>query len=524
MSQDPKREGENYRIVFLGVTDPSDANIQAFSEKLSRQFQIPTEKALRIIRSAPMVIKKNVPRAKAERYQQFFMSLGGQVRIERMDGGTEGQPVRVATSKVDGLETTAIGPQGTTEKSPDLVQPGSDSTAKAYDDAIASAYEEGFTPPTPGLTKSSGPPGFVCPQCGEAQQKAVECVKCGVIFEKYERLAEAAEPAEAEVYEENGEVEPIPRDMEVKIEHAGFWIRAGAYIIDNVLLIFAFLGLAIALFLIFGAFRNPSVIVVLQPLLILVSIVMPFAYSVYYLGKRGYTPGKGFLGLQVIRQDGTGMTYGDAAIRTFSYILSLIPMNLGFLWVAFDPNKEGWHDKIAKTQVIKAEEVPAWRKWVALLPVILVPVLGIVAAISVQVHMKYSSRADVIKAWSDMQTVKTHLEEHYYRYERYPSTGEFQSFLVSSLGRIPSDPFNNQRPYRYQSDGYTFTLWSIGPDRQDNHAMIRYEPSNSRGFAHKGDIILTSDPEIDEGEELFETMPDGSDPGDEILSITPSRL
>jgi type II secretory pathway pseudopilin PulG len=158
------------------------------------------------------------------------------------------------------------------------------------------------------------------------------------------------------------------------------------------------------------------------------------------------------------------------------------------------------------------------------LPVILVPVMGIVAAISVPVYMKYTSRADVVRALNDMKTVKSHLEEHYYRYETYPLTGEFQSFLVSSLGRIPSDPFNNERPYRYQSDGSTFTLWSIGPDRQDNHAMIRHEPFRSRGFLQQGDIILTSDLEIDEGDELFGTMPEGSDPGGEILTITPSRL
>jgi len=190
------------------------------------------------------------------------------------------------------------------------------------------------------------------------------------------------------------------------------------------------------------------------------------------------------------------------------YIISALPLYLGFLWVGFDRNKQGWHDKISKTRVIKAEEVPSWRKWVVLVPAVLIPIVGIVAAIGIPVYMGYTSRAQVVKAVSEMETVKSHLEEHYYRHNRYPPTREFRLFLGNSLGRIPRDPFNHGRSYRYESDGSTFTLWSIGPDRVDNGAAIAYDPFLTRGPQQQGDIILYSD--------------EGAEQGGDLLGMTPS--
>ncbi len=527
MSQAQPNGSENYRIVFLGVTEGSDANIQAFSEKLSKQFQIPLEKALRITRNPPVVVKKSVSRTKAERYRQVFVKLGGQVRIEQIDSGTQSHPAATATGRVEGLETTAIETQSQVGEGPDPSVKGQnperdEAIAKAYDDAIAGAYEEGFTPPAQDQSNAPRVQGFQCPACGQEQQKGTECLRCGVIFEKHERLAETVRDRRLNPDEASSEAEPIPQDMEVKIEPAGFWIRLGAYIVDNVLITLLSIVLGVVFMLLFGVGRNPMALASLGPLFYLISLFLPFAYFIYYLGKRGYTPGKGFLGLQVIRQDGTGISYGDATIRTFSYILSSLPFNLGFLWIAFDRAKQGWHDKIAKTQVIRAEEVSAWRRWVVFIPVILIPILGIVAAIGMPIYLKYSSRVDVAKAVSEMQTVKSHLEGHYYRYERYPRTGEFRAFLMKNLGRVPQDPFNSGRPYRYESDGSTFMLWSIGPDREDNSAVIAYDPLVTPGFWQKGDIILYSDAETEDSGEMFEITPEGTVPSIELFGATPS--
>jgi uncharacterized RDD family membrane protein YckC len=44
---------------------------------------------------------------------------------------------------------------------------------------------------------------------------------------------------------------------------------------------------------------------------------------------------------------------GQLVGRYFAYFVSTIPMGLGLIWVAFDKRKQGWHDKLAGTVVIR---------------------------------------------------------------------------------------------------------------------------------------------------------------------------
>ena len=47
------------------------------------------------------------------------------------------------------------------------------------------------------------------------------------------------------------------------------------------------------------------------------------------------------------------MDWVTAVVRALACFLSLIVIGLGFLWIAFDPEKRGWHDKIAGTVVVR---------------------------------------------------------------------------------------------------------------------------------------------------------------------------
>lgn len=69
------------------------------------------------------------------------------------------------------------------------------------------------------------------------------------------------------------------------------------------------------------------------------------------------TPGKALLSLRVVDADtGKTLSVGQAAARYVCYILSMLPAGLGFIWVAFDRRKQGWHDKIAQTVVVRATD------------------------------------------------------------------------------------------------------------------------------------------------------------------------
>jgi uncharacterized RDD family membrane protein YckC len=124
-------------------------------------------------------------------------------------------------------------------------------------------------------------------------------------------------------------------------ETAGFPERLVAYIIDLIILVIPFIIISLLL---------PTV------LYIIVALVIGVGYFVYFWTSSGQTIGKMVMGLKVVSaESGELLDPGTAVLRYVGYIVSSIPIYLGFFWVLWDPNKEGWHDKIAKTRVIKVK-------------------------------------------------------------------------------------------------------------------------------------------------------------------------
>ena len=68
---------------------------------------------------------------------------------------------------------------------------------------------------------------------------------------------------------------------------------------------------------------------------------------------KGTTVGGIVLGLKVVRLDGQPVTLVVALVRALAAAFSAFVLFLGFLWVAWDPDKQGWHDKIAGTVVVR---------------------------------------------------------------------------------------------------------------------------------------------------------------------------
>ena len=87
---------------------------------------------------------------------------------------------------------------------------------------------------------------------------------------------------------------------------------------------------------------------------VLLSVSLSIGYAVFFTGYCGQTPGKMALRIKVIRTDGSQITYGRAALREVpGKFISGILLGIGYLMVAFDSQKQGLHDKIADTYVIK---------------------------------------------------------------------------------------------------------------------------------------------------------------------------
>ncbi|SRR6266851_317936 len=125
---------------------------------------------------------------------------------------------------------------------------------------------------------------------------------------------------------------------------AGFWIRVLAFIIDSIILY--------VVNLIVGVVLNPSTTGRSGIQTLLGIIYFTYFWSASSLWP-GQTVGDKLLNLRVIKTDGTDLTIVQAFIRYVGLVISFIVIFIGVIWVAFDPNKQGWHDKIAGTYVIK---------------------------------------------------------------------------------------------------------------------------------------------------------------------------
>jgi uncharacterized RDD family membrane protein YckC len=79
-------------------------------------------------------------------------------------------------------------------------------------------------------------------------------------------------------------------------------------------------------------------------------------YWYFWTRNNGQSPGKMAMNIRVVKVDGTPINDMDAFLRYIGYSLNSIIFCLGWIWALFDENHQGWHDKIAKTYVVKAEK------------------------------------------------------------------------------------------------------------------------------------------------------------------------
>lgn len=143
---------------------------------------------------------------------------------------------------------------------------------------------------------------------------------------------------------------------------AGFFSRLEAFVIDLVIL--SILQFVSSAFLrsIIEFFRFAKLVAYLRDLLeiptynlvtgAVITTLLGIAYFVFFWTLVGFTPGKALLGLKIMRRNGAKISFGRSILRFFAYWISAIPLFLGFLWILWDPKRQGWHDKIADTQVL----------------------------------------------------------------------------------------------------------------------------------------------------------------------------
>ena len=207
---------------------------------------------------------------------------------------------------------------------------------------------------------------ITCPHCGFSKQidaaqlpadiTKVNCPKCKQSFPLLERVEEATvaqeqppaerqpDPAQASVSTRT-EIDGLPK--------AGFWMRLVATFID-VFIVFILQFLFGTLLAVIGIANNSGSAGDMAILVQLFGFTLSCAYYVFFTGYCGQTPGKMVLRIKVIRCDGSSLSYGRVAFREIpAKFISGIIFGIGYLMVAFDEQKQGLHDRMADTYVIK---------------------------------------------------------------------------------------------------------------------------------------------------------------------------
>lgn len=134
-------------------------------------------------------------------------------------------------------------------------------------------------------------------------------------------------------------------------EYAGFWVRFAAVLIDFVVIAIV---IYVPLTLIYGSdyWLGEQIFYGFWDLVF--SYILPFVGTIWFWLRFFGTPGKMALRLRIVdARTGAKMSLGKAIGRYFAYIVSAIPLFLGYIWVGIDQRKQGFHDKLAGTVVIR---------------------------------------------------------------------------------------------------------------------------------------------------------------------------
>ena len=116
------------------------------------------------------------------------------------------------------------------------------------------------------------------------------------------------------------------------LPRAGFWLRMAALLIDLVIV-----GIVLNLLHHGGDFELLALAI----------------YGAVMWKLKRTTIGGVVCGIAVVRMDEREIDWATAIVRALACFLSLVVAGLGFVWIAFDENKQAWHDKIAGTVVVR---------------------------------------------------------------------------------------------------------------------------------------------------------------------------
>jgi hypothetical protein len=168
-------EEARYRITFLGPVRNDLAHVNTLAEGLKARFKLTDEAVTKMMRMAPVVIKKEATVAEAQRYKTALEAIGARVQVEPAE-------VTPNAESPGPVHQTAADPAAL-DREPRVI-PVKAKPAPAPRDAAPA--------------EQAGAQMVTCPQCGFGQSTTDECVKCGVIISKFMKYQGEVKPTDGE--------------------------------------------------------------------------------------------------------------------------------------------------------------------------------------------------------------------------------------------------------------------------------------------------------------------------------------
>jgi uncharacterized RDD family membrane protein YckC len=144
-----------------------------------------------------------------------------------------------------------------------------------------------------------------------------------------------------------------------QLQYVGFWTRVVASLIDTVLLLIIILPILLS---IYGKEYLLSERMSEGPADFLLTWLFPAIAVLAFWSAKQATPGKMVFRARIVDANHGGRPSTlQYVVRYLGYFVSILPLCLGLLWVAWDRRKQGWHDKLAGTVVVRPSRSGAWE-------------------------------------------------------------------------------------------------------------------------------------------------------------------
>lgn len=144
-----------------------------------------------------------------------------------------------------------------------------------------------------------------------------------------------------------------PEPAASNLEYVGFWKRLIAFLID------VFILTVISVPLLLAIYGRSYLKLVHETGGIagfwdfMIQYVLPTVAVIVFWRYRGATPGKMAISARIVdAKTGGRPSTARLVVRYFAYIVSTLPLFLGFIWIGIDKRKQAFHDKIAGTVVV----------------------------------------------------------------------------------------------------------------------------------------------------------------------------